>query len=75
MNEPVCWIRQDGVIAFHEQKEVDSQSHKWNPLYTLRELTDEEIMQIWVDSEWGDGEEEDILLFARAIERELKGEK
>jgi hypothetical protein len=31
------------------------------------DLTDEEIMQVWQDSEWGDGEEEDILLFARAI--------
>jgi hypothetical protein len=40
---PVCWIREDGVIAFNEQKEVDSQGYKWNPLYMLRELSDEEI--------------------------------
>jgi hypothetical protein len=31
------------------------------------DLTDEEIMQVWQDSEWGDGEEEDILLFAKAL--------
>ena len=34
INEPVAWARQDGVIAFHKQKEVDSQGYKWFPLYT-----------------------------------------
>jgi len=33
-NEPVAWAREDGVIAFHKQKEVDSQGFKWFPLYT-----------------------------------------
>jgi len=33
-NEPVAWMREDGVIAFHKQKEVDSQGFKWIPLYT-----------------------------------------
>ena len=33
-NEPVAWAREDGVIAFHKQKEVDSQGFKWLPLYT-----------------------------------------
>ena len=33
-NEPVAWMREDGVIAFHKQKEVDSQGYKWQPLYT-----------------------------------------
>ena len=33
-NEPVAWAREDGVIAFHKQKEVDSQGYKWQPLYT-----------------------------------------
>ena len=33
-NKPVAWARQDGVIAFHKQKEVDSQGFKWFPLYT-----------------------------------------
>ena len=32
--EPVAWMREDGVIAFHSQKEVDSQGFKWIPLYT-----------------------------------------
>ena len=33
INEPVAWMREDGVIAFHKQKEVDSQGYKWIPLY------------------------------------------
>ena len=33
-NEPVAWMREDGVIAFHKQKKVDSQGYKWFPLYT-----------------------------------------
>jgi hypothetical protein len=33
----------------------------------VSELSDEKIMQVWQDSEWGDGEQEDILLFARAL--------
>jgi hypothetical protein len=46
-NEPVAWAREDGVIAFHKQKEVDSQGFKWFPLYThpAKTLTDEEIGQ------------------------------
>ena len=46
MIEPICWIRQDGVISFHKQKEIDSQYFKWHPLYLhpMRELTDEEII-------------------------------
>jgi len=43
-NEPVAWMREDGVIAFHKQKEVDSQGFKWVSLYTHpADLTDEEI--------------------------------
>jgi transcription initiation factor IIE alpha subunit len=47
-NEPVAWMREDGVIAFHKQKEVDSQGFKWIPLYThpAKTLTDEEILEI-----------------------------
>jgi hypothetical protein len=43
-NEPVAWAREDGVIAFHKQKEVDSQGFKWFPLYThpAKTLTDED---------------------------------
>jgi hypothetical protein len=50
MNQPVAWMREDGVIAFHKQKEVDSQGYKWQPLYThlAKELTltDEEIQEV-----------------------------
>ena len=47
-NEPVAWMREDGVIAFHKQKEVDSQGYKWQPLYThsVKELTDEEYEKL-----------------------------
>jgi hypothetical protein len=64
--KPVCWIRQDGVIAFHEQKEVDSQGYKWNPLYTLRELSDEEITEEWVKF-YPDVFHTHLIQFARAI--------
>ena len=48
-NEPVAWAREDGVIAFHKQKEMDSQGFKWFPLYThpAKTLTDEEIKSVW----------------------------
>jgi hypothetical protein len=48
MNEPVAWMREDGVIAFHKQKEVDGQGYKWQPLYThpAKTLTDAEIRTI-----------------------------
>ena len=53
MNKPVAWIREDGVIAFHEQKEMDSQGYKWQPLYTHpADLTDEEIQQVLNDFDW-----------------------
>ena len=47
--KPTAWIREDGVVAFHEKKEVDSQGFKWFPLYThpIKELTDEEIDEAW----------------------------
>tara|TARA_R110000772_G_scaffold249888_1_gene364467 strand:- start:1864 stop:2154 length:291 start_codon:yes stop_codon:yes gene_type:complete len=45
MNKPAAWMREDGVIAFHKQKEVDSQGYKWQPLYThpVKELTDDPL--------------------------------
>jgi hypothetical protein len=68
-NEPVAWMREDGVIAFHKQKEVDSQGFKWIPLYThpVKTLTDEEIQELaeyhGIDSLYETGR----LDFARAI--------
>jgi hypothetical protein len=62
--KPVAWARQDGVIAFHKQKEVDSQGFKWFPLYTLKELTDEEIIDCIDESE---PDTTDMIRFARAI--------
>ena len=48
-NKPVAWAREDGVIAFHEKTEVDSQGFKWFPLYThpVKELTDEDLEAVY----------------------------
>jgi hypothetical protein len=68
MSEPVAWARQDGVIAFHKQKEVDSQGYKWFPLYThpAKDLTDEEIISEWL------GNGKNYYNFARAILRKAQ---
>ena len=60
-NEPVAWMREDGVIAFHKQKEVDSQGFKWFPLYThpAKTLTDEEISQVYKEVSAPFGEKKD----------------
>ena len=71
-NEPVAWMREDGVIAFHKQKEVDSQGFKWIPLYThpAKTLTDEEIKKVWMRRpvNTADG----VIEFARAILRKAQ---
>jgi hypothetical protein len=75
-NEPVAWARQDGVIAFHKQKEVDSQGYKWFPLYThpVKELTDEEIMEVYkeVSEPFGEKRLYEIHDFAKAILRKAQ---
>jgi hypothetical protein len=73
MNEPVAWARQDGVIAFHKQKEVDSQGYKWFPLYThpVKELTDEEIAEEW-SKFYPDVFHTHLIDFARAILRKAQ---
>ena len=70
-NEPVAWARQDGVIAFHKQKEMDSQGYKWFPLYThpVKELTDEEIRAEWYNN---CGKDDWFMDFARAILRKAQ---
>ena len=74
-NEPVAWARQDGVIAFHKQKEVDSQGFKWFPLYThpVKELTDAEIRTIQDMCHLKNvGYNNFIMRFARAILRKAQ---
>jgi nitrate reductase gamma subunit len=67
MSEPVAWMREDGVIAFHKQKEVDSQGYKWQPLYTHpAELTDEEILKMAANM-FHYSEYRLVIDFARAI--------
>jgi hypothetical protein len=72
--KPVAWARQDGVIAFHKQKEVDSEGYKWFPLYThpVKELTDLEIKGVMALDECWIGEDcsmPNMIAFARAILR------
>ena len=68
--KPVAWIREDGVVAFHEKKEVDSQGFKWFPLYThpAKELTmtDDEVMDLWNE------QSSHPIDFARAILRKAQ---
>ena len=76
-NEPVCWAREDGVIAFHKQKEVDSQGYKWFPLYAhpAKTLTDYEIKGVLGLDECWIGEDcsiPDMIAFARAILRKAQ---
>jgi hypothetical protein len=62
--KPKAWIREDGVIAFFKQKEIDDQGFKWQPLYTTpqtKPLSDEEITALHLKC-WNEVE------FARAIE-------
>jgi hypothetical protein len=76
-DEPVAWARQDGVIAFHKQKEVDSQGYKWFPLYAhpAKTLTDYEIKGVLGLDECWIGEDcsiPDMIAFARAILRKAQ---
>jgi hypothetical protein len=73
MNKPVAYMREDGVIAFHAQKEVDSQGYKWQPLYThpVKDLEDIDINITWNENSMRDfGKDE--LNFARAILRKAQ---
>jgi hypothetical protein len=75
-NEPVAWAREDGVIAFFEKPEVDSQGYKWFPLYThpAKTLTDEEIKSEakYFCHSWHSENPERLVLFARAILRKAQ---
>ena len=71
--EPVAWmIQYKDRHKFVFEKPLNSEHIlACEPLYTTpqtKPLSDEEITKVWVDSDWGDSEEEDILFFARAIE-------
>jgi len=51
--------RYSAIMLRQQQAEIEA--------LKLRELSNEEIMKVWQDSEWGDGEQEDILFFAKAL--------
>lgn len=64
--EPVAWMDSDGIVYNHQE----TRPIKANiPLYTApRDLTDEEILTLWVQKNNLNGAK-DILDFARAIEQ------
>jgi hypothetical protein len=67
--KPKAWIREDGVIAFFKQKEIDDQGFKWQPLYLApqtKPLSDEEIKNLHEQTSWWGIS--DPVKFARAIE-------
>jgi hypothetical protein len=76
--KPKAWIREDGVIAFFKQKEIDDQGFKWQPLYLApqtKPLSDEEITFLWHKSMGLAISDENLKnnishasIFARAIE-------
>ena len=68
--KPKAWIREDGVIAFFKQKEIDDQGFKWQPLYLApqtKPLSDDEIDEI-LDSLIDEDEGCSYYDFARAIQ-------
>ena len=75
-NEPVAWMREDGVIAFHKQKEVDSQGYKWFPLYThpvnLTSLEIADAMELVFGEQIEEQFGNDLEEFARAILRKAQ---
>ena len=77
-NEPVAWalIKKDSVAVVPNGSINNPISRGYVPLYAhpVRELTDEKITEIY-KSITGNFWESGYKDFARAIERELKGEK
>jgi hypothetical protein len=73
--KPKAWIREDGVIAFFKQKEIDDQGFKWQPLYLApqtKRLSDDEIVTIWgkanYESQYYEASDNFAIEYARAIE-------
>ena len=79
MNKPVAWLmvdRDDGnsYIQMGEPTRDDKVSHHPYPLYThpVKELTDEEIMDVWCSTNDYDSQSEEALNFAKAILRKAQ---
>jgi hypothetical protein len=61
MNEPAAYMTKDGhVYKKHQTRPIEADI----PLYALREITDEEILALWVKKNNLNGAK-DILDFAR----------
>ena len=67
MNEPVAfWHYKSFDIIWNDVwEELIEGKDEWNPLYTLRELTDEEIVLVWNSFERTDNIP--FIDFARAV--------
>jgi hypothetical protein len=79
-NEPVAWIKQGrlGYPVLEFEKPFRYESYAIQnppiPLYThpVKELTDEEIIEVWGNIEETYSEEYDARVFARAILRKAQ---
>ena len=74
-NEPVAWIGKDELQFGFTDTRVTNEKESWDdiPLYThpVKELTDEEIKQVWSGVKWN-GSDPIELTFARAILRKAQ---
>ena len=72
-NEPVAWRKVVGNVTKHYQY---NEIGEGTPLYTHpAELTDEEILDEWMDEPLNYDGEREIIDFARAILRKAQNER
>lgn len=80
-NKPVAWMSKiDNHIVTFDKRLVNEAEHagadNWMPMYLhpVKELTDDEILQVYSESEiWvPDMDESDLIEFARAILRKAQ---
>ena len=73
-NEPVAWIGKDELQFGFTDTRVTNEKESWDdiPLYThpAKTLTDEEILNLWWDSDHTKYEDDLILTFVKKILKE-----
>ena len=72
MSKPVAWI---GIRRHGEKRvSIEKLANDDIPLYThlVKELTDEEIMDVWCSTNDYDSQSEEALNFAKAILRKAQ---
>ena len=71
-NKPIAWMLIDEINGDYMLEQYPSGDYDWIPLYThpVKELTDEEILEICDLGEWH--KDEFAINFARAILRKAQ---